>query len=84
MLLISEAFSPLVPLSSLMVLISDIISLAILSLIQHFADASPLLDSSFMDFLALSLAMMVIVLLAALYPARFAARLEPVEALHAL
>ena len=34
-----------------------------------------------MDFFALSLAMLGIVLLAALYPAGFAARLEPVEAL---
>lgn len=33
------------------------------------------------DFLALSVAMLLIVLLAALYPARFAARLEPAEAL---
>jgi ABC-type antimicrobial peptide transport system permease subunit len=32
----------------------------------------------------LSLAMLIIVLLGALYPASFAARLEPVEALHAL
>jgi ABC-type lipoprotein release transport system permease subunit len=37
-----------------------------------------------MDFMVLSLAMLGIVLLASLYPARFAARLEPAEALHAL
>jgi len=36
------------------------------------------------DTFVLSLAMLVIVLLGALYPARFASRLEPVEALHAL
>jgi ABC-type lipoprotein release transport system permease subunit len=36
------------------------------------------------DILGLSLAMLIIVLLGSLYPARFAARLEPVEALHAL
>ena len=36
------------------------------------------------EMVGLSLAMLVIVLLGALYPASFAARLEPVEALHAL
>jgi ABC-type lipoprotein release transport system permease subunit len=36
------------------------------------------------EMFGLSLAMLVIVLLGALYPASFAARLEPVEALHAL
>lgn len=36
------------------------------------------------EMLGLSLAMLIIVLLGALYPASFAARLEPVEALHAL
>jgi ABC-type lipoprotein release transport system permease subunit len=36
------------------------------------------------DMVGLSVAMLVIVLLGALYPASFAARLEPVEALHAL
>ena len=36
------------------------------------------------EMVGLSLAMLVIVLLGALYPASFAARLEPIEALHAL
>jgi len=36
------------------------------------------------EMFGLSLAMLIIVLLGALYPASFAARLEPVEALHAL
>jgi len=36
------------------------------------------------EIFGLSLAMLVIVLLGALYPASFAARLEPVDALHAL
>ena len=35
------------------------------------------------DFIALSVAMLLIVMLASLYPARFAARLEPAEALNA-
>jgi ABC-type lipoprotein release transport system permease subunit len=36
------------------------------------------------EMVGLSLAMLIIVLLGALYPASFAARLEPIEALHAL
>ena len=57
----------------------------IASMVQGFAYPSTFYAKiAPLDFLALSLAMLGIVLLAALYPARFAARLEPVDALHAL
>jgi ABC-type lipoprotein release transport system permease subunit len=55
----------------------------IASMVQGFAYPSTFYAKiAPMDFLALSLAMLGIVLLATLYPARFAAKMEPVEALH--
>ncbi|MBN1306266.1 MAG: ABC transporter permease [Anaerolineales bacterium] len=54
----------------------------IASMVQGFAYPSTFYAKiAPIDFLLLSLAMLVIVLLAALYPARFAARLEPIETL---
>jgi ABC-type lipoprotein release transport system permease subunit len=57
----------------------------IASMAQGFAMRSVLYTKFVpVDMVGLSVAMLVIVLLGALYPASFAARLEPVEALHAL